>query len=184
MTVPVETAELDMAEEPEAPEEEVKKPSKLPLILGVVLALVGAGGGFFAVSSGLLPFGGGSSETAMAEGHAMPEKPDPGPPPEDVSNVEFIPMEPMLISLMNGGAVRHLRFTGQIEVESEHRADVEKLMPRILDVLNGFMRAIEVGDLSDSLTLNKLRAQMLHRVQIVSGRGRVRDLLITEFVLN
>ena len=33
------------------------KPSKLPLIIGVVLALAGAGGGFFAVSSGLLGLG-------------------------------------------------------------------------------------------------------------------------------
>ena len=173
-----------MSEDTETPEEEVKKPSKLPLILGLVLALLGGGGGFFAVSSGLLPFGGTEATAEMADGNATPEKLDPGPPPEDVSNVEFIPMEPMLISLMNGGSVRHLRFTGQIEVDSEHRADVEKLMPRILDVLNGFMRAIEISDLADSLTLNRLRAQMLYRVQIVSGRGRVRDLLITEFVLN
>ena len=32
--------------------------------------------------------------------------------------------------------------------------------------------------------LVRLRAQMLRRVQMVTGEGRVRDLLITEFVLN
>jgi flagellar FliL protein len=30
----------------------------------------------------------------------------------------------------------------------------------------------------------RLRAQMLRRIQVVTGEGRVRDLLITEFVLN
>ncbi len=34
--------------------ETVRKPSKLPMITGIVLALAGGGGGFFAVSSGLL----------------------------------------------------------------------------------------------------------------------------------
>jgi flagellar FliL protein len=29
-----------------------------------------------------------------------------------------------------------------------------------------------------------MRAQLLRRIQIVTGEGRVRDLLVTEFVLN
>jgi len=32
--------------------------------------------------------------------------------------------------------------------------------------------------------LLRLRSQMLRRVQVVTGEGRVRDLLIMEFVLN
>ena len=58
------------------------------------------------------------------------------------------------------------------------------LMPRILDVLNGYLRAVEVSQLDDPTALIRLRAQMLRRVQIVTGEGRVRDLLVTEFVLN
>ena len=58
------------------------------------------------------------------------------------------------------------------------------LLPRILDVLNGYLRAVETADLENPSALVKLRAQMLRRVQIVTGEGRVRDLLVTEFVLN
>ena len=57
-------------------------------------------------------------------------------------------------------------------------------MPRVLDVLNSYLRAVEVSDLEDPSALVRLRAQMLRRVQIVTGEGRVRDLLVTEFVLN
>ena len=57
-------------------------------------------------------------------------------------------------------------------------------MPRILDVLNTYLRAVEVRDLEQPASLARLRAQMLRRVQVVTGEGRVRDLLITEFVLN
>ena len=51
-------------------------------------------------------------------------------------------------------------------------------------MLNGYLRAVEVADLEDRTALVRLRAQMLRRVQIVTGEGRVRDLLVTEFVIN
>ena len=89
-----------------------------------------------------------------------------------------------MISLPPGASARHLRFTGQLEVEPEHAAEVAQLMPRILDVLNTYLRAVEVRDLEQPASIARLRAQMLRRVQVVTGEGRVRDLLITEFVLN
>jgi flagellar FliL protein len=58
------------------------------------------------------------------------------------------------------------------------------LLPRIADVLNGYMRAIDVTQLEDPAALVRMRAQLLRRIQIVTGEGRVRDLLVTEFVLN
>jgi flagellar FliL protein len=65
-----------------------------------------------------------------------------------------------------------------------YRADVEHLMPRVVDVLNSYLRALELGDLTDSAALMRLRAQMLRRLQVVTGEGRINDLLIMEFVLN
>ena len=50
------------------------------------------------------------------------------------------------------------------------------IMPRVTDVLNGYLRAVEVRDLEDPTALSRLRAQMLRRVQMVSGEGRVLDL--------
>ena len=63
-------------------------------------------------------------------------------------------------------------------------AAVQAEMPRIVDALNTYLRAVEVRDLEDPAALTRLRAQMLRRVQIVTGAGEVRDLLVTEFVLN
>ena len=77
-----------------------------------------------------------------------------------------------------------LRFAGQLEVAPEHATEVAGLMPRVLDVLNTYLRAVDVRDLEEPSSLARLRAQMLRRVQVVTGEGRVRDLLITEFVLN
>ena len=99
------------------------------------------------------------------------------------ADTAFVPMEPIAISLAPGSSARLLRFTGQLEVAPESAAEVAGLMPRVLDVLNTYLRAVEVRDLEQPASLVKLRAQMLRRVQVVTGEGKVRDLLITEFVL-
>lgn len=156
-------------------EEEPPKKSKMPLILGIVLALVGGGGGFFAVSSGML---GGSDDSAHSDAaHEEVEA-------EELPEIAFVPLDPMIVSLPVGGASSHLRFSAQLEVSPTYAEEVEALKPRVVDVLNGYLRAVEVSELSDPSVLVKLRGQMLRRVQIVVGEGRVRDLLIMEFVLN
>ena len=90
----------------------------------------------------------------------------------------------MVLSLGAAAEGRYLRFTAQLEVPSAHADEVTLLKPRILDVLNGYLRAVDPAELEDPAALVRLRAQMLRRIQIVTGEGRVRDLLVTEFVLN
>ena len=63
-------------------------------------------------------------------------------------------------------------------------AEVSLLSPRVMDVLNSYLRVISITELSDPASLARLRAQMLRRIQIVTGEGRVRDLLVTQFVVN
>ena len=161
-----------MSEE-ETEVEEPKKSSKLPMIIGLVLALVGGGGGFFAVYSGMIL---GSGEEAVVE-----EKIDPAEPLPDIN---FVEVEPLIISVGAPADKQHLRFRSQLEVASQYQADVELLLPRVVDVLNSYLRALELADLEDPTALVRLRSQMLRRVQLVTGEGRVNDLLIMEFVLN
>lgn len=158
------------------PEETPKKASKMPLILGVVLALAGGGGGFFVMSSGML----GGDAAPAEEDHAEDEtKEVPDLPP-----IAFVPLEPMLVSLPRGTSQSVLRFAAQLEVPPEYQEDITAITPRIVDVLNGYLRAVTIEELSDPTILARLRSQMLRRIQTVAGEGRVRDLLIMEFVLN
>lgn len=158
--------------EAEAPQDAAtKKKSKLPLILGLVLFLALGGGGFYAVYSGLI-LGSGSHEKAAETKEG------------DAPEIAFVPIPPVTISLGKAEASHHLRFTAQLEVAKDKLEEVTGLIPRILDVLNGYMRAVEMAELEDPDALVRLRSQMLRRVQIVTGEGRVRDLLVTEFVLD
>ncbi len=160
-----------MAAEEEPQDAAPKKKSKLPLILGLVLFLVLGGGGFYAVYSGLIL--GTHTETA-AEGAAAGALPE----------IAFVPVDAITVTLGQGEQERHLRFISQLEVGKEFSDEVAHLMPRILDVLNGYLRAIDPAELEDPSALVRVRAQMLRRIQIVTGEGRVRDLLITEYLLN
>jgi flagellar protein FliL len=147
------------------------KRSRLPLLIGVVLALLGGGGGFYATYSDLLS---GHAQAEAGHGDAVGVLPD----------ITFVPVDPMIISLGSSGQSSHLRFTAELEVSASHGAEVTLLLPRIKDVLNGYLRAVDVAEIEDPGALVRMRAQMLRRVQIVSGEGRVRDLLVTEFVVN
>ncbi|WP_424939083.1 flagellar basal body-associated FliL family protein [Aliiroseovarius sp. S253] len=165
-------SDADIAAEVEEVETSGKK-SKKGLAIGLVGALLLGGGGFYAAYVGML--GGQSApqeeEVAAADVHELPA-------------VSFVELDPLVISLGPNARNRHLRFRASLEVEPAYEEDVVKLKPRVVDVLNAYLRAVETAMLEDPHSLVKLRAQMLRRIQLVSGEGRVRNLLILEFVLN
>jgi flagellar protein FliL len=164
MEVPLAEAELPQEAAP-------KKKSKRPLLIAVALFLLGGGGGFYAVYSGLLFGSAAPAADSAAVAAGLPD-------------ITFVAMAPLVISIGDTAAARHLKFTSSLEVTHASEAEVTVLLPRILDVLNGYLRAVDPADLENPSALVRLRAQLLRRIQLVTGDGRVRDLLVTEFVLD
>lgn len=165
-----------MSEDAQDGEDKGGRRRLVPVVAGVFLALVLGGGGFYAAYSGLLNVGGDSrtaSESAEKADHAAP-----------MDDVAFLAVDPMVISLGREGGNRHLRFRAQLEVPRGQKAEVERLLPRVVDVFNSYLRAVGLTELEEPSNLARLRAQMLRRVQMVVGAERVNDLLIMEFVLN
>ncbi|WP_306132527.1 flagellar basal body-associated FliL family protein [Roseivivax marinus] len=179
------------------------KKSKLPMILGVVLALLGAAGGFFAVSSGMILGGGGSDAAAPPAREATAEEEETATPMEDDTDIEggaeapptpvapvelgdiaFVELPPLLVSLGPGAQNTHLRFRATLEVPSRHAAEVTTLQPRVLDAMNSYLRALSPADIEAQDALLLIRAQLTRRVQLVLGEEKLRDLLVLEFVLN
>lgn len=143
-------------------------------MVGLVLAVLGGAGGFYAVQSGLI---------LAADDDAL-DHATPNVEAEPLPDIAFVPVDPLIVSLGRSAANDHLRFRAQLEVGAKYQQEVTSILPRIVDVLNGYLRAIDARDLEDPAALFKLRAQMLRRVQVVAGEGRIRDLLVMEFVLN
>lgn len=160
---------------------EEKKPSKLPLIIGLVLAIAGGGGGFFAVSSGLL---GGGGDTMSKDSSEDEDTTAVAVEMAPLADIAFVEVPKMLISLGPGAQADHLQFRASLEVNKAYAGEVEGLLPRVQDVMNSYLRALDPSTLEKPGALVKLRAQMLRRVSMVAGEGRIRDLLVLEFVLN
>ncbi|MEM9968410.1 MAG: flagellar basal body-associated FliL family protein [Pseudomonadota bacterium] len=154
-------------------EDEPKKASKLPLVIGLLLAIVGGGGGFYATWSGMI-LGESTAQEPDKQDDALPKEPE----------VAYVQIDPLVISLRPPATAKHLRFRANLEIVPEAQAEIEKLLPRVTDVLNSYLRALEPADLEDPSALTRMRAQMLRRVQVVVGRDKINDLLIMEFVLN
>ncbi len=152
-----------------------KKSGKGKVLLGLAGALIAGGAGFYVVYSGMvelpLPKPGAHEKAATEAIAGLP-------------TVAFVPLEPLVVSLSARAKSRHLTFTGELEIEPAHEAEVRLMLPRVADVLNTYLRAVEERDIEDPAAMTRLRAQMLRRVQMVVGQGRVRDLLIAEFILN
>lgn len=158
-----------------ASEETSPKPNgKKPLIAGVILAVLLGAAGFYAVWSGLV-----LGPEATSEEEVVPVE-DPAMRPR----VAFVPVDPLVISLGPDSSADHLRFEAQLEVEPAEADEVRAVMPRIVDVLNGYLRAVRPEQFEEPSSLIRLRSQMLRRVRIVAGEERVKDLLVMEFVLN
>lgn len=153
----------------EAPAEAAPK-SKKGMIISAVLALVLAGAGFAVTYTGILQglLGGGESHEASA---TAPESP------------AFVPIDTITIAI-EGPPKRQFRLSAQIEVPPSQAKAVAEQMPRVLNVLQGFLRAVEPDQLADRAAWFDLRLKMLYRIRMVLGEDRVRDLLITDFIVN
>lgn len=153
---------------------EKKKSAKSLIFISLVLALVGAGGGFYVTYEQLIL----SDDKEMS---GTSEKPTSNVQlPDDLG---FVALDPLIVSLGQNTDL-NLRFRAQLEIREDHRAEVEKLLPRIMDVLNSYLRAVDVKDIQEVSSLIRLRSQMLRRIQVVAGVDRIQDLLVMEFVVN
>ncbi len=160
-----------MAQVENADGENVGPPKKrhlLPLLVGLSGAIGLGGASFYAVYSGWLL--GPADQMARTL-------------PLDM-DFAYIPIENMTISLVSSGGTRLLRFSGQIEVATASKEDMERMQPRFVDVVNTYLHALEPADLEAPAALIRLRAQILRRLQIVTGEGHIRDFLITEFIIS
>ena len=144
-----------MAEPEESEEEEAPKRSKKPLLIGVVLAFLLGGGGFYTVWSGLI-----LAPTDHAGDETAEEVIVAGPLPD----VVFVPIQPLVVNIGSGSSGRHLLFRAELEVKRSAEKDVVTLLPRVTDVLNSYLRAVDISELERRTALIRLRAQMLRRV--------------------
>lgn len=147
------------------------KGSKLKWVI-ILVVLLGVGGGAgFAGYAGLIDLDSlGGGMTAHNSGISGEDS-------------EFVGLPELIVPLGEGSRARHLRAVLHIEVAAGAGERIKMLEPRVLDVLNTFLRAVEERDIESPESFARIHAQMLRRVRLVVGEQDVRDVLVGEFVL-
>ena len=97
----------------------------------------------------------------------------------------FYELEDILVNLNTGsrkGALLKIKVSLELEKEAD-RTRVEKLMPRIIDNFQVYLRELRVEDLKGSAGMYRLREELLTRVSAALAPVRVKDVLFKEMLV-
>lgn len=159
---------LDEAKGEEGVTPKRKLPLKLILMaLGGLVVLGGAGwGGYHFVF-------GGKGETAAA---AAPIKPP-----------TFLDMPEVLVNLSNAGSserTQYLKVKVVLELpDQEMTAQIQPVMPRLMDTFQTYLRELRPTDLDGSAGLYRLKEELTRRVNAAIAPSRINAVLFKEIVV-
>lgn len=166
---------------------------KLIIIIAVLLfVLGGAGAGLY--FSGFLDKFLKKSETAEApaEGGEHGEEPkqecvkdEHGKEVCGAPGAQFLKIPDMIVNLNSeDGTPRYLRLSVQLEFKNAgDMAEVEKVLPRVVDQFQTYLRELRVRDLRGSAGIYRLQAELLARVNQASYPVEVQDVLFQEILI-
>ena len=147
--------------------------AKIALFAGLPLLLIigGVAGAFF---TGLLdPLLGAESASDDHEESPL------------AATVLFYDLPEMLVNLNTGGKqTNYLKIKVSLEVENEAMlAQLESLLPRVVDNFQVYLRELRVEDLNGSAGLYRLKEELLVRVNMAIKPHKVNDVLFREMLV-
>jgi flagellar FliL protein len=144
------------------------------IVLGVLgLAIIGGGGAFAAMKLGYL----GGHEKAGGEAAAETAAPEKKP-------VSFVDLPEMMVNLDSKDRPQYLKVKIALEVgEQKLAADIQPMMPRVLDTFQTYMRQLRPSDLEGSAGLFRLKEELTRRVNVAVYPAKVDAVLFKEIVV-
>jgi len=157
---------------------------KLVIILLVVLGVLG-GGGFAAWKFYLQPkMAGEATAEAPAEGHgeAGGEKKHEAGAPAGAS--QLVTLESFVVNLADPMGRRYLKTTLDVEVAGADAAkELTESMPKVKDTLLLLLSSKSFEDISSMDKKLELKNEIVDRLNLIIGKGKVRNVYFTEFVV-
>lgn len=167
---PAEETDAEKPEGEEGAEGAPKKKSKKRLIILVLLLILLVGGG----AAGLFLSG------ILHQGEEAEKK------SEDLADkIIYFDMDEFLVNLNNPGSqVSFLKTTITLELPNQaSMKEVQDKMPRIRDTFQVYLREMRSSDLQGSAGLQRLRTELLMRVNGLLETGKVNKVLFKEIVV-
>ncbi len=146
-----------------------KSKKKLIIIIAVVVLLAGGGAGVF--FSGML---GGGKDKKTEEENALTK-----------DQTLYHDMDELLVNLNNpGNQVSFLKASITLELPNQLSLnEVQEKMPRIRDLFQVYLRELRTSDLQGSAGLQRLRTELLLRINSVMEKGKVNNVLFKEIIV-
>ncbi len=156
----------------ESPKEKKGGKLKLVLIIVVVLIAAGAGGWFSGLIPGLLH--GRSHETAEAAETAS-----------SASAPLFMDLPDIVANMSNGGRrASFIKLRAKLELgRKEDLVTVQNAMPRVLDLVQSYLREVRPEELRGSAGTYRLREELVGRVNIAAAPAHVLNVLFVELLV-
>jgi flagellar FliL protein len=177
-------ADDDRGADGDEAEGSAKKGKRLILVIGLIVLLLG-GGGAGLYFSGLL---GGKKEEPVEEAKAPAEQKKAeakaGEPAKQGDPVFF--ELPEFINNLNTGSTQtsFIKVSIILEIGSaEDLARVQTMQPRIMDDFNTYLRELRATDLAGSAGLERLREELLRRVNKATSPAKVHNILFKEIIV-
>jgi flagellar FliL protein len=149
------------------------------LLLGLAALLLGGGG---AAAYALVPGVSDAVRKIMPGNHA--ESAEPGHAPSPLARPVFVELPEMTLTLPNAGRPRQLRLKLAVEVAADPSQPPPEIgSPSVYDSLVLYLRTLRDGELDGALAMDRLLGDLLRRLDLLLGEGRVRDVLITGLVV-
>jgi flagellar FliL protein len=136
------------------------------MVVGGIVALGAAGGGYYF-------FFGHKTETAAAEPVVKPPI--------------FVDMPDVLVNLSSSGGserTQYLKVKIALELPDEKvQAQIQPVMPRLLDAFQTYLRELRPTDLDGSAGLYRLKEELTRRVDAAIAPSRINAVLFKEIVV-
>lgn len=180
---------------------------KLLIIVGAAVLLLGGGGAGGAYFMGWL--GGGEKHGAEAADHGEADahaEDDGGHAADDGAEAEghgeagdghgatgavdpaeeaFVDIPDIIVNLMaDGRRMRFLKLRLALEVPNQAAKEaVARLMPRVMDSFQMYLRALTVEEVQGAVGIQRIKEEMVARINVALAPRRVDDVLIKEMLV-
>jgi flagellar FliL protein len=125
------------------------------------------------------------SEQHADAGHEKPAKGKAGEHGATVPGAAFLEIPNMLVNLSGPDEQpRYLRLKVQLELKNQaDLAEVQGVMPRVVDQFQTYLRELRVKDLRGSAGIYRLQMELLSRVNAAAYPVEVKDVLFQEILI-
>jgi flagellar FliL protein len=159
-----------MSEEPAKAEDKPSAPGTSKAVLGLLVLNIAATG---FVAFKILT----ATPAAAATPHEAP------PPATSEVTGPVIALDPFVVNLDEPGTARYLKVTLQLELLHDAEATLTKSKELVRDAILGYLSGLHVKDTLGAEAKDKIRGELMTKLEKLIGPNKVRRMFFQEFVV-